>query len=360
MIAKATKILLTIIQSQKGRKVLKNTLLIILSPLILITLFLVSGADGASKHNHQLIDVAFLGHEMSSSTPVEYAEYVNTLINAFDKVEHEINTLEVTDGQLDSIFIKSVLFVAYVDQSVSIDLNHLNVPDFVSCFYTKETLESDTQNQVNEFETLTIIKPIASTHEMLQNASNYLDMNLLDQQEIFYEIYRVALTGVNRDLDEYVALSVLLQDVYTTSAQTSYIGGEFGSPFKEGWRQYVTSEFGPRDSIILPDGSITGDYHNGIDFGRPTGTPIQALGNGKVVLVRYTNIGLGFYCVIDHGGGVISVYGHLSRIHVTENQEIVTGQIIGDVGSTGYSTGPHLHLEIIRDRKNVNPRNYLK
>lgn len=360
MIAKATKILLTIIQSEQGRKVLKNTLIIILSPLILITIFLISGADGASKHNHQLIDVAFLGKEMSSSTPVEYAEYVNNLTNSFDRIDNEINSLEVTDGQLDSIFIKSVLFVTYVDESVAIDLNNLNVPDFVSCFYTKEILESDVENQEGEFETLTIIRPIVSTHEMLQNASNYLNINLLDKQELFYEIYRVALTGVNRDLDEYVALSVLLEDVYTASVQTSYIGGEFGSPFKEGWRQYVTSEFGPRDPIILPDGSITGDFHNGIDFGSPTGTPIQALGNGKVVLVRYTNIGLGFYCVIDHGGGIFSVYGHLSRIHVNENQEIITGQIIGDVGSTGYSIGPHLHLEIIRDRKNVNPRNYLK
>ncbi len=360
MIAKATKILLTIIQSEQGRKVLKNTLLVLLSPLILVIIFLVSGADGASKHNHHLMDVAFLGKEMSSSTPVEYAEYVNTLINAFDKVEHEINTLEVTDGQLDPIFIKSVLFVAYVDDSVPINLNALNVQDFVSCFYTLEVLDNEIENQDEETEPLTIIRPIVSTHEMLQNASNYLNINLLDKQELFYEIYRVALTGVNRDLDEYVALSVLLEDVYTASAQTSYIGGEFGSPFKEGWRQYVTSEFGPRDPITLPDGSKTGDFHNGIDFGSPTGTPIQALGNGKVVLVRYTNIGLGFYCVIDHGGGIFSVYGHLSRIHVNENQEIITGQIIGDVGSTGYSTGPHLHLEIIRDWKNVNPRNYLK
>lgn len=177
MIAKATKILLTIIQSEQGRRVLKNTLIIILSPLILITIFLISGADGASKHNHQLIDVAFLGKEMSSSTPVEYAEYVNNLTNSFDRIESEINSLEVTGGQLDSIFIKSVLFVAYVDESIVINLNALNVHDFVSCFYTLEVLDNEIENQDEEVEPLTIIRPIVSTHEMLQNASNYLNIN---------------------------------------------------------------------------------------------------------------------------------------------------------------------------------------
>ncbi len=98
--------------------------------------------------------------------------------------------------------------------------------------------------------------------------------------------------------------------------------------------------------------------HTGVDFLAPTGTPIYATGNGIVVGADRSNHGYGRMVVIDHGYGYQSLYAHLSQIRVKEGQEIKRGEIIGTVGNTGISTAPHLHYEVIRNGRKVNPVNY--
>ena len=90
------------------------------------------------------------------------------------------------------------------------------------------------------------------------------------------------------------------------------------------------------------------------------GTDILSVQEGVVVLVVDSNVGLGKYCVIDHGGGIFTVYGHNSKVLVQNGQYVSKGQKIAEVGMSGYATGNHLHLEVIVDRKCVNPRRYLK
>ena len=90
------------------------------------------------------------------------------------------------------------------------------------------------------------------------------------------------------------------------------------------------------------------------------GTPIVAINDGIVVCVRNYQTGLGLHLVIDHGGGVLSVYGHTSRIIVQEGDQVKQGQKIAEVGTTGASTGNHLHLEIWENGRCQNPRNYLE
>jgi murein DD-endopeptidase MepM/ murein hydrolase activator NlpD len=68
----------------------------------------------------------------------------------------------------------------------------------------------------------------------------------------------------------------------------------------------------------------------------------------------------GKYVIVDHGGGVTTYYGHLSAISVSQDQEVARGEKIGEVGSTGYSTGPHLHFEVRENNKHVNPNKYLR
>ena len=121
----------------------------------------------------------------------------------------------------------------------------------------------------------------------------------------------------------------------------------------------ITSEFGRRDPIILDDGTVTNEIHTGTDLGSPYGTAISVVGEGEVVAVRNTKIGLGLYCVIDHGGGIFSVYGHTSAILVNEGDKVSKGQMIARVGSSGYSTGPHLHLEMIDNGKSVDARRFV-
>lgn len=98
--------------------------------------------------------------------------------------------------------------------------------------------------------------------------------------------------------------------------------------------------------------------HTGVDFLAPTGTPIYATGNGKVVEAERSNHGYGRMVVIDHGYGYQTLYAHLSQIRVREGQEIKRGEIIGLVGNTGTSTAPHLHYEVIRNGRKVNPVDY--
>ncbi len=98
--------------------------------------------------------------------------------------------------------------------------------------------------------------------------------------------------------------------------------------------------------------------HRGVDIASRTGTPIIATADGKVLQTRTDNM-MGKYIVIDHGYGFRSRYGHLSQFKVKPGQRVKRGEVIGLMGSTGYSTGPHLHYEVIRNGKFHNPRNYI-
>lgn len=95
------------------------------------------------------------------------------------------------------------------------------------------------------------------------------------------------------------------------------------------------------------------DLHDAVDFPAPAGSPVVSVMDGIVITVRYPYpnqlrgaTGLANYIVIDHGNGLQTAYGHLMTIYVTEGQYLRQGDVIAGVGSTGYSTGPHLHFEV--------------
>jgi murein DD-endopeptidase MepM/ murein hydrolase activator NlpD len=131
--------------------------------------------------------------------------------------------------------------------------------------------------------------------------------------------------------------------------------GEFWNPFVSNWQNFVTSEFGYRiDPINGGD-----DNHTGIDIKMPLGTNIMAVKDGTVTKVVYSDSGYGNRVIIDHGDGLETLYAHCSRILVEEGQEVKQGDVIAKVGSSGKSTGPHLHFEVRVDGKAVNPRLWL-
>ncbi len=99
-------------------------------------------------------------------------------------------------------------------------------------------------------------------------------------------------------------------------------------------------------------------FHSGIDFSAPTGTPIFATGDGKVVKIRHSRRGYGNTILIDHGYGYKTFYAHLSKILVKKGQKVRRGEKIGLIGNTGKSTAPHLHYEIIKNNRKVNPIYY--
>jgi murein DD-endopeptidase MepM/ murein hydrolase activator NlpD len=101
-----------------------------------------------------------------------------------------------------------------------------------------------------------------------------------------------------------------------------------------------------------------GTLHPGIDLGAAYGSAIHAAGSGTVVWCGWMS-GYGNLVMIDHHNGLATAYGHQSRIAVGCNQEVSQGEVIGYVGSTGYSTGPHLHFEVRLNGNPVDPLGYL-
>ena len=98
--------------------------------------------------------------------------------------------------------------------------------------------------------------------------------------------------------------------------------------------------------------------HWGMDFSAPTGTEIFATGDGVVSQVILSRGGYGKHVVIDHGFGYETLYGHMSKVDVRRGQKVKRGDIIGLVGNTGTSSAPHLHYEVIKDGKKINPANF--
>ena len=119
----------------------------------------------------------------------------------------------------------------------------------------------------------------------------------------------------------------------------------------------ISQGFGCTDVSIEPvDTSCPGGHwHSGIDLAAAKGTAVVATAAG-VAHVIMSATGFGLHAVIDHGGGLQSLYGHLSWVTVVDGQRVSGGQLIGAVGSTGNSTGPHLHFEVDRNAVAEDPR----
>jgi len=141
-------------------------------------------------------------------------------------------------------------------------------------------------------------------------------------------------------------------------SRNPYVGGEMAWPVPGFYR--ISSEFGPRFGGA--------DFHTGIDIagggagGSIHGATVVAANSGTVVFTNWSHTpgrGYGIYIILDHGGGISTLYAHLSNISVSVGDEVRIGDPIGNVGSTGWSTGPHLHFEVRHGGRAVNPRPYI-
>lgn len=138
------------------------------------------------------------------------------------------------------------------------------------------------------------------------------------------------------------------------SKDEAYVGGTFMWPVPG--KSRISSYFGYRNDPFTGVRS----FHNGIDIPAPKGTDIVAANRGTVVASAYDNYGAGYYVVIDHGGGLSTRYYHCSKLIAKKGDKVSKGQVIALVGSTGYSTGPHLHFTVRKNKVDLNPLDYVK
>jgi murein DD-endopeptidase MepM/ murein hydrolase activator NlpD len=170
-------------------------------------------------------------------------------------------------------------------------------------------------------------------------------MRDLERQQALYEEQEKALLEQSKQLESTIAK---LQ-----SSNTVYSGGKLGWPVPSS--STITSPFGTRYHPILHE-YIT---HTGIDIAASYGAAIVAAADGKVIYAGYYG-GYGNAVIIDHGGGITTLYGHNSELLVTVGESVKRGQQIAKAGSTGLSTGPHCHFEVRKNGVPVNPMDWLK
>ena len=155
------------------------------------------------------------------------------------------------------------------------------------------------------------------------------------------------IDALNEEANALTAQILLLQ------SKDEYIGGTMLWPAEAS--KTITSKFGNRLHPILKVNKM----HAGIDIGARSGTNILAANAGKVISAGWNN-SYGYMVMIDHGGGIVTLYAHSSKLLVQKGDIVKRGQVIALVGSTGMSTGPHLHFEVRVDGVYKNPLDYVK
>lgn len=173
--------------------------------------------------------------------------------------------------------------------------------------------------------------------------------------------------------DEYaVNLTIFLYDSYEVAGNNTHASiaellagdttpledGVFGNPFPgQDWSANISSYFGSRPYPGVGTGTSN---HTGLDISNGAGTDIHAVMGGTVLFVRDSGkSGYGKHLAINHGGGYVTMYAHCSFISVSEGQRVEKGDVIAAVGKTGWSTGNHLHIEVIINGKPVDPLGYI-
>lgn len=346
----AVKAAAAVLSDEKTRKRAGWVIAAILSPILVPVVLICAMLSGSADHNNTALYLSWYGGDLSASIPAEYRGHIEEMRASFALLD---STIAEVDGQmeggdsLDSTRVKAVFYALYFGEDSPGSRAH---QAFVDCFVTYEerTREVDNGDGTTSTETYTVAVPIADLAEIYGRIGAAMGRPVTaEDQENAESVYNIIRCGV---------ASGPAGSGSFEGADVPFIGADgFCSPIGGGWRGVVTSEFGNR---IDP---ITGQRrgHTGMDLAVPTGTPIRAALPGTVTVSQYNAGGYGYYVMIDHGNGLSTLYGHNSKLLVRVGQTVEAGDIISLSGSTGRSTGPHLHFEVRVNGERTNPRHYL-
>ena len=292
------------------------------------------------------------------------------LLNARTDLDATVKRLERTRKQLTRR--RGLLARRVVDIYEGEDLNYVNVvlgaadmwTFLTRAYYVKRILDSDTE----------LIAGIKADEESIERdrkrqARRVGEVQVLQTQLVgerneisgLADSKRRQLSAIEhskelyeRALDELLAQSQRIEEQIRQIQSTPAGRARYARTFRGGLLMPVSGSIGSRFGYRVHP--ITGVYklHTGVDIPCSSGTPIHAAAGGVVIIAGWQGA-YGYAVVIDHGGGVSTLYGHCSRLLVGVGQEVKRGEVIARSGSTGYSTGPHCHFEKRVNGKPVNP-----
>lgn len=286
------------------------------------------------------------------------------------ETENNLNTIEERLQKQQQLLQKRVVFAYEEGQTRYLDvlLNSKSIIDFISRYYLiseiaqydKDLLDNITKEkeEISEIE-----KNLVTSKENLKKLKNEQKkiMVSLENSKVIRSSYANKLSKEEMKIQEEINLYQqeldlmdleILMAALNSNGNTQYVGGAFAWPAPGYYT--ITSPYGMRTHPILKSYR----NHTGMDIGAPMGSYAVAANDGIVTKSTYSN-SYGNMVMIDHGGGVVTLYAHGSELIAQVGDVVKRGDAIMKVGSTGWSTGPHLHFEIRINGKAIDPYPYL-
>lgn len=307
-----------------------------------------------------------------ASYPIAEVEFIEELQNNINTWNEEINsTIQGYYSYYDDVLIlnddmvlvqlKDVLAILAVETQQDIGFKDMPLAkDIYEMFYSLyteveiyEEVESYYDSELEEY-----VDFVVEKKRIIVDLINFSIEDVIDALNYDETNKEWAITLSLADLTEMYPDLVVTNELYypgmpsLTPEEIEEYGGKFIHPTNG--VGYISSHFGYRIDPITNERK----FHSGLDIAGNDRSPIYAVQDG-VVIFAGVNGGYGNCVIIDHGGGMITLYAHCSSLEVTKGQSILGGDYIGRVGNTGRSTGPHLHLEVRINGKLINPINFL-
>ena len=315
--------------------------------------------DNIERLNEQIaqkeLDIARTQEELAAAKELEAAQY-----------EAMVHRIQYTYEQGDATYWDMILS----GQSIADILTKVEYMEQIAA-YDREQLNEFMLNrqliEVTEQQLLEDMARLKDTREGMLAEEAAMEELILAKQQTINE-YEGSIANKEQAIKEYEAdikeqneiveaLEAAIAEekkriLAANGSLMSYDGGQFKFPVATYTR--LSSDYGMRPHPTLG----IDRFHNGIDLASPTGTAIFAAYDGKVVAASYSS-SMGNYVMIDHGDSLYTVYMHASQLYVKTGDIVVRGETIAAVGSTGRSTGPHLHFSVRLNGEYVSPWNYL-
>ncbi|HOQ75000.1 MAG TPA: peptidoglycan DD-metalloendopeptidase family protein [Thermoclostridium sp.] len=321
-------------------------------------------------NNKQVRDSIIADLEAKGYEKAQIEEKIREIESAIQTLEQAIRDAQAEYDRQLKLF-QDRFVVLYIRSRIGADESELaqckDIEDFFRCLHTMEVVSQADQDLMDSImkkkQEIEELKALKEQEE--QNAQEQLERSLQELHEL--EVSRSqaeeriktdeqTLARIAKQEDqlekEDKELGELIKKLMSTG---KYTGGPMQWPLP-GYTK-ISSYFGNRLHPILK----VYRFHSGIDIGAPQGTYIHAAASGKVIWSGWRSGGGGNTIIIDHGGGIATLYLHIMQggLLVKEGQVVAAGDVIAKVGSTGLSTGPHLHFTVKKNGESVDPLQYV-